>query len=77
MCWRACMANSAADSLTDALAQFGLMCRVEERDGLAIVHPGAASDVQLADTGVRRQIVALARERGFTHVAVALGAGEG
>lgn len=66
-----------AERLALALERLGLSCRVESREGLAIVHASASADAQLLDDVVRRRIVALGRECGFTHVAVALGAGTG
>lgn len=82
MCWRVCVSSDPgrdhmAEHLTAALEQLGLSCRVEARDGLAIMYPVSAADVRLADDDVRRQIVTLGRERGFTHVAIALGVGGG
>jgi hypothetical protein len=66
-----------AERLASALAPRGLPCRVEAREGLAIVYPASALESRLVDPAVRRQIVALGQECGFTHVAVALGAGTG
>jgi hypothetical protein len=66
-----------ADLLAAALAHLGVSCRVEAREGLAIIYPASSGGPRLDDQAVRRQIVALGRERGFTHVAVALGAGTG
>lgn len=59
----------SADALRDALRAAGVDSTVEARDRLAIVTaaPGAFADPRL-----RERAVALAREHGFTHVAVEL-----
>ena len=55
-----------------ALAERGLVCRVEPRAGLAVLIADRATVTALADLEVRRATIALAREHGFTHVAVEL-----
>jgi hypothetical protein len=61
----------SAESLEVALGRAGVTCTVESRDRLAVIVP--AGDVAgLADDAVRRQVLLLAREHGFTHVAVEL-----
>lgn len=54
------------------LAERGLPCKVEPRAGLAVLVAGHATMTALADPEVRRGALALAREHGFTHVAVEL-----
>ncbi len=55
-----------------ALAERGLVCRVEPRAGLAVLVADRATMAALADLEVRRATLALAREHGFSHVAVEL-----
>ncbi|CAN5896417.1 hypothetical protein BH11GEM2_BH11GEM2_37290 [soil metagenome] len=55
-----------------ALAERGLVCRVEPRAGLAVLIADRATMTALTDPEVRRTTLALAREHGFTHVAVEL-----
>ncbi len=62
-------ADGRATRLANALRVGGYACRVEERDRLAVLVPEAAMlDADLA--GFRVAAVALARESGFTHVAL-------
>ena len=58
-------------SLEDALAALGVPCAVDVEQRLAILRPmpHATGFTQLA---TRTRIVALAREHGFTHVALDL-----
>jgi hypothetical protein len=63
-----------ADALVAALVGMGLPGRVEPRAGLAVLRVSAAVMARLAEPEVRRAVVALAREQGFTHVAVELSA---
>jgi hypothetical protein len=57
-----------SDALQSRLREAGIPCRVEARDRLAIVIPQAA--------GIRRDdrflMIQMAREQGFTHVAIEL-----
>ncbi len=66
----------SAESLETALRSRGIHCRVGARDRLALLLPDedfAAGDLAgLEDTAFRRETVALAREHGFTHVALEL-----
>ena len=55
-----------------ALAERGLVCRVERRAGLAVLIADRATMTALTDLEVRRATLALAREHGFSHVAVEL-----
>jgi hypothetical protein len=69
------MAHDVAALFASDLAAAGLACRVEIRERLAIVHPDPGHDLEVADDGVRRHVVGLGRQRGFTHVAIALAEG--
>lgn len=57
-----------SDALRSRLRDAGIFCRVEARDRLAIVIPETA--------GIRRDdrllMIQIAREQGFTHVAIEL-----
>lgn len=71
-----------ATALAAALAELGVQCSLEARGGLALLLPVAESVAMLQAEETRRAVVALAREHGFTHVAIELpsdrrGAGEG
>ncbi|CAN5915590.1 hypothetical protein BH11GEM1_BH11GEM1_00890 [soil metagenome] len=59
-------------ALEGALAERGLVCRVEGRAGLAVLIADAATVAALGDVEVRRAALALAREQGFSHVAIEL-----
>ena len=59
-------------ALEGALADRGLVCRVEGRAGLAVLIADAATVAALGDIEVRRAALALAREHGFSHVAIEL-----
>jgi len=61
----------SAESLVVALGRVGVACTVEPRDRLAVIIP-EGDLVALADEATRRQVLLLAREHGFTHVAVEL-----
>ncbi len=60
-----------ASALEAALRAAGVPCGVEGRDTLAIVTM-ATDASHFVDEGLRRQTLALAREHGFTHVALEL-----
>jgi hypothetical protein len=61
----------SAPSLEVALDALGIPCDVEAHDRLAVVIP--RGDVSaLADAGPRRQVIRLARDHGFTHIALEL-----
>ncbi|MEO7454854.1 MAG: hypothetical protein ABIY52_01235 [Gemmatimonadaceae bacterium] len=57
-------------ALEGALAERGLVVRVDPRAGLAVLIADAATMTKLGDAEVRRAALALAREHGFTHVAI-------
>ena len=59
-------------ALEGALAERGLVCRVEGRSGLAVLIADAATVAALGDVEVRRAALALAREHGFSHMAIEL-----
>lgn len=58
--------------LEGALAERGLVCRVESRAGLCVLIADEATVTRLGDAELRRSALALAREHGFTHVAIEL-----
>ena len=66
------MPGDRAGLLGADLARAGFACRVEGRDRLAVVYADAGARLDVADEAVRRRMVGFARQRGFTHVAVAL-----
>ena len=59
-------------ALEGALAERGLVCRVESRAGLAVLIADAATVAALGDVELRRAALALAKEHGFSHVAIEL-----
>lgn len=59
----------SADALEQALRALGVDGRVEARGGLALLVPRAGAGA-LADGSLRRRAAALAREHGFTHLAL-------
>ena len=59
-------------ALESALAERGLVCRVESRAGLAVLVADQETVARLGDAELRRTALALAREHGFTHVAIEL-----
>jgi hypothetical protein len=63
-----------ARALGDALCRLGVACRVEAYGGLAVVVTGGDGTVRLADDEIRSDALRLAREHGFTHLAVELSA---
>jgi hypothetical protein len=60
-----------ARALEEALRRLGVSGRVEARERLALLVPRAGIAV-LADAAARRQAASLAREHGFTHLALEL-----
>jgi hypothetical protein len=61
----------SGSSLAAALQAIGLACRVEPRETLALITP-VESHRSLLDDDLRRRVLSLAREHGFTHAAVEL-----
>jgi hypothetical protein len=60
-----------ARALEEALRRLGVSGRVEARERLAVLVPRAGI-AALADAATRRQAASLAREHGFTHLALEL-----
>jgi hypothetical protein len=58
-------------TLETSLGALGIDCRVEGRDRLAVLVPRGPVDL-LADGRVRRKVLRLARDQGFTHIALEL-----
>ena len=63
-----------ASALARALERAGMSCTVEARAGLAIITCDQALQERLASPDSRRAALALAKEHGFTHIAVELAA---
>ena len=61
----------SAAALAEALAAHGIACAVEARETLAVLVPSSDA-AELAAPERRELAVRLAREHGFTHVAVEL-----
>jgi hypothetical protein len=61
-----------AEALAAALAELGVPCRVETRAKLAVVIADADGAARFAEGEVRQRALALAREQGFTHLALEL-----
>lgn len=59
-------------ALQGALAERGLVVQVESRAGLAVLIADSATVARLGDAELRRAALALAREHGFSHVAIEL-----
>jgi hypothetical protein len=56
-------------NLTTRLQQHGIACRIEERDRLAII---VANQNSFSTAAARAEVLRLAKEEGFTHVALEL-----
>ena len=65
-------ARRRADQLAAALTGMGVPCKVEPRAALAVLMVESGVAQRLADGELRRAALALAREQGFTHLAVEL-----
>lgn len=61
----------SAESLRDALLTIGLDCHVEPQGAVALLVGADAQ--QLADADRRREVTRLARDHGFSTVALELG----
>jgi hypothetical protein len=61
-----------ASALASAISDIGLACGVEARGGLVLLLPAPESVAKLAEDETRRAALSLAREHGFTHVAIEL-----
>jgi hypothetical protein len=66
-------AKRKADALVAALVGMGTPAAVEPRGTLVVLRVSADVMTRLAEPSVRREMIALAKEQGFTHVAVELG----
>ena len=64
--------SAGPSALERILAERGLPAKVEPRAGLAVLIVDRSTMNALTDAEVRRVTLALAREHGFTHVAVEL-----
>ena len=62
--------SNDAGGLASALLALGFPCEVESRAGLALLTMRADDAARLASSPDRATILTLAREHGFTHVAV-------
>jgi hypothetical protein len=65
-------ATRNATALAAAIARLGVQCSLEVRGGLALLLPVTSSVEALQSPDTRRAVLALAREHGFTHVAIEL-----
>lgn len=61
-----------ASALASGLQMLGVQCTLETRDGLALLITGASAAAGLHEPEIRRSVLALAGQCGFTHVAVEL-----
>ena len=61
-----------ATTLAAGIAALGVRCALEPRGGLALLLPETGSVEMLQSPDTRRAVLALARQHGFTHVAVEL-----
>jgi hypothetical protein len=59
-------------ALAAAIAELGIECALEVRGGLALLLPTADGVAALQVDDSRRAVLALAKEHGFTHVAIEL-----
>ena len=59
-------------ALAAAVAELGIQCTLEARGGLAVLLPVSSSLEALQSADTRRAVFALAKQHGFTHVAVEL-----
>ena len=61
-----------AVALKAAIAGLGIDCALEVRGGLALLLPAPDAVAALQVDETRRTVLALAKEHGFTHVAIEL-----
>ncbi|MBW8769466.1 MAG: hypothetical protein JF589_06925 [Gemmatimonadetes bacterium] len=61
-----------AVALGAAIAKLGVDCALEVRGGLALLLPSPTGAVALQVVETRRAVLALAKDHGFTHVAIEL-----
>ena len=62
-----------AERLAAQLAGIVGSVQVEARDGLAVLRVPAAEAARLGEPVLRREVLAMAKAEGFSHVAVELG----
>jgi hypothetical protein len=65
--------EGSAIRLAAALAALGMGATVQGRERLAVIHLPAGVAARMVDEAARRQLIALGRSVGFSHVAVAVG----
>jgi hypothetical protein len=65
-------ARRRADLLAAGLTAMGIPCKVEPRAALAVLMVESGVAQRLTDGELRRTALALAKEQGFTHLAVEL-----
>jgi len=61
-----------AVALAAAIAKLGIRCALEVRGGLALLLPAPDEVAVLQQDENRRAVLSLAKEHGFTHVAIEL-----
>ena len=59
-----------AEALAAALAQLGVPSRIETRGNLAVIITDAAGSKAFAQGDVRQRALALAKEQGYSHLAL-------
>ena len=59
-------------ALAGEIAELGIRCSLEARGNLALLVPVSSSLEPLQSADTRRAVLALARQHGFTHVAIEL-----
>lgn len=59
-------------ALAAAIAELGIRCSLEARDNLVLLLPASSKLKALQSADTRRAVLALARQHGFTHVAIEL-----
>ena len=64
-------------ALARALEATGIPCMVEARAGLALITCDVAHRTRLESSDARREVLALAKQHGFTHIALELAAPPG
>lgn len=65
-------ARRRADLVAAGLTAMGIPCKIEPRAALAVLMVESGVAERLADGELRRSALALAKEQGFTHLAVEL-----
>ena len=65
------MSARSREALEQALRAAGLACRIEAWDALAVAIP-APGDRRFEDPEIRHRAITIAREHGFSHLALEL-----